>query len=136
MADDALAGKSRDRTNKNIIKKNSKTGHDFTVMGKRLIYAEITSAEQALIADRIQCWFITVLSPGGRLGIFTDSDQWSIFLGFEFREPVFFWILDTAAVFFGLLNKVFHIFSSIFWGPVSFTSCFNNHGSPLLSYHE
>ena len=26
-------------------------------------------------------------------------------MGFEFREFVFFWVLVTAAVFFGLLNK-------------------------------
>ena len=39
-------------------------------------------------------------SPVGELGIFTDRDQRSIFLGFEFRESVFFWVLVTAAVFF------------------------------------
>ena len=43
--------------------------------------------------------------PGGGLGIFTDRDQRSIFLGFEFQESVFFWILVTAAVSFGLLTK-------------------------------
>ena len=53
----------------------------------------------ALIADLIQCWFITVLFPGDRLGIFTDRDQRSIFLGFEFPEPIF--LLVTATVFLG-----------------------------------
>ena len=43
--------------------------------------------------------------PGGGLSIFTDRDQRSIFLGFEFRKSVFFWVLLTAAVFFGLLDK-------------------------------
>ena len=38
-----LEGKSRDRTKKNH-KENCKTGYDFTMMGKRLIYAKITCA--------------------------------------------------------------------------------------------
>ena len=43
--------------------------------------------------------------PGGGLGIFTDRDQRSILLGFEFRKSVIFLALLTAAVFFGLLDK-------------------------------
>ena len=43
QAFDSLAGKSRDRTDKNH-EENCKTGYDFTVMGKRLIYAKITCA--------------------------------------------------------------------------------------------
>ena len=47
------------------------------------------------------------------------------FLGFEFRESVFFCVLVTAAVFFGLLNKgcffKCFIFSTVFSGPVLFT---------------
>ena len=41
-------------------------------------------------------------------------------LGFEFRESVFFWVLVTAAVFFGLLTKSCilkcFIFSTVFFG--------------------
>ena len=48
---------------------------------------------------------IAVLVPGGGLGIFTDRNQRSILLGFEFRKFVFFWVLVTDAVFFRLLNK-------------------------------
>ena len=90
-----------------------------------------------MIADRIQCQrrFITVLSPGGSLAYLRTGISGVYFWVLKFREPVFFWVLYTAAVFFGLLNKVFHIFSSIFWGPVLFIRCFNNHGSPSLSYH-
>ena len=41
---------------------------------------------------------------GGELGIFTDMDQRSVFWVFNF-ENLYFWMLVTAAVFFGLLNK-------------------------------
>ena len=44
-------------------------------------------------------------AQGGELSIFTDRDQRSIFLGFEFRKSVFFWVFATVAVFFGSLNK-------------------------------
>ena len=45
-------------------------------------------------------------NPGGGLGISTNRDQRSIFLGFESRMSVFFWVLVTDAVFFfGLLNN-------------------------------
>ena len=62
------------------------------------------------------------------------------FRGFEFQESVFLGVLLTTAVFFGLLNKSCilkcFIFSTVFFlGPVLYTRCFNNHGSPLLSYH-
>ena len=40
--------------------------------------------------------------PGVGLGIFTDRDPRSTFLGFEFRKSVFVWALLTAAVFFGV----------------------------------
>ena len=42
--------------------------------------------------------------PGVGLVIFTDMDQRSIFLGFEFRKFVFFWVLVTAAVFFWVVK--------------------------------
>ena len=78
------------------------------------------------------------LPPGGGLGIFTNRDRWSIFLGFQIRESIFLWVLITAVVFFGLLNKSCilkcFIFSTVFLGPVLFTRCFSNRGSPLLSY--
>ena len=50
---------------------------------------------------------MSVLDPGGELGIFTDRDQGSIFWGFEFRKSVFFGggVLVTAALFLGFLNK-------------------------------
>ena len=58
--------------------------------------------------------------PGGGLDIFTDRDQRSIFLGFEFQESAFFWVLLTVAVFFGLLDKccIFKcsIFLTVFFG--------------------
>ena len=52
---------------------------------------------------------VKVKCPGGGLGIYTDRDQRSIFLGFEFRKSVFFWALVKAAVFFGgcQINTVF-----------------------------
>ena len=59
--------------------------------------------------------------------------------GFEFQESVFFWVLITAAVLFGLSNKscisCVSYFQQYFLSPVLFTRCFNNHGSLLLSYH-
>ena len=60
--------------------------------------------------------------PRGGLSIFTDRDQRSIFLGFEFRKSVFSWVLLTAAVFFlgWLLDKccIFKcfIFLTVFFG--------------------
>ena len=42
--------------------------------------------------------------PGGGLGIFTDRNQRSIFLGFEFRESVFLGVLVTAAVSFWVVK--------------------------------
>ena len=43
---------------------------------------------------------------GGGLGIFTDRDQRSIFLGFEFGESVFFFGYWSQLLhFFWLLNK-------------------------------
>ena len=48
---------------------------------------------------------VCMKAPGGGLGKFTDRDQRRIFLGFEFWESVFFWVLVRAAVFLGLLNK-------------------------------
>ena len=59
-------------------------------------------------------------TPGGGLGIFTNRDQQSIFLGFEFQKFVFFCTQLTAAVFFGLLDKccIFKCFISVsvlFW---------------------
>ena len=72
--------------------------------------------------------------PGGGLGIFTDRDQLSIFLSFEFRKSVFFWVLLTAAVFFWAFIFKCSIFLTVFfWGPVLCTWYFCNHGSPLLS---
>ena len=57
--------------------------------------------------------------PRGGLGIFTDRDQRSIVLSFKFRKSVFFWVLLTAAVFFGLLDKCCILsvsyFNIIFW---------------------
>ena len=41
------------------------------------------------------------LDPRGGLGIFTDRDHRSIFLGFEFRKFVFSWVPVTDAVFLG-----------------------------------
>ena len=74
--------------------------------------------------------------PGGGLGIFTDRNQRSIFLGFEFQKSAFFWVLLTVAVCFGLLDKccIFKcsIFLTVFFGgPVLCTWYFYNHGSPL-----
>ena len=42
--------------------------------------------------------------PGVGLGIFTDRDQRGIFLGFEFRKSVFFWVLVIGAVFFWVVK--------------------------------
>ena len=60
------------------------------------------------------------ICPGDELGIFTDRDQGSILGGFEFQESVFSWVLVTAAVLFGLLNKncilKCFIFSTVFFG--------------------
>ena len=36
----------------------------------------------------------------GGSGIFTDRDQQSIFMGFEFQKSVFFELLVTATVYF------------------------------------
>ena len=48
------------------------------------------------------------MTPGGGLDIFTDRDQQSIFVSFEFRKSAFFWVLLAAAVFFGCqINAVF-----------------------------
>ena len=48
-----------------------------------------------------------------------------------------FWI-SRISTFLGLLNKSCilkcFILSKVFLGPVLFTRCFNNHGSPLLSH--
>ena len=60
-------------------------------------------------------------SPGGGLAIFTDKDRRSILGGgFQFQESVFFWVLITAAVLFGLSNKSCilkcFIFSTVFFG--------------------
>ena len=42
-----------------------------------------------------------------------------VFLGFEFQESVFFWVLVTAAVFFWLFNKSYILkcfkFSKVFF---------------------
>ena len=54
--------------------------------------------------------------PGGGLGIFTDRDQLSIFLSFEFRKSVFFWVLLTAAVFFWAFIFKCSIFLTVFFG--------------------
>ena len=67
-------------------------------------------------------------TPGGGFGIFTDRDQRSIF-----------WVLNFQNLYFlGLLNKSCilkcFVLSKVFLGPVLFTRCFNNHGSPLLSH--
>ena len=75
-------------------------------MGKRLIYAKVLNRQThqlALIADLIQCWFITVLSSHGiDLAYFnTDRDQRSIFLGFEFPEPIFFGYWSQPLYFLG-----------------------------------
>ena len=50
-----------------------------------------------------------VLKPRGGLDVFTYRDQWSIFLGFEFRKSVFLGVLVRAVVFFGCCqtNAVF-----------------------------
>ena len=45
---------------------------------------------------------------------------------------LYFWEYWSQLPYF---FKVFHIFNSIFLGPVLFTRRFNNHCSPLLSYH-
>ena len=63
---------------------------------------------------------LTNKSPGGGLGIFTDRDQRSIFLGFEFRKSVLFGVLLTAAAFLGLLDKCcifkcFRFLKVLFW---------------------
>ena len=44
-------------------------------------------------------------STGGELGLFIERDQRSIFLSFEFRKFVSFWVLAIVAVFFGVPNK-------------------------------
>ena len=77
---------------------------------------------------------------GGGLGIFTDRDLRSIFLGFEFQEPIFFGYWSQLLYFWGLLNKscilkCFIFSNSIVLGLVLFIRYFSNHGSPLLSYH-
>ena len=51
--------------------------------------------------------------PGGGLGLFTDRDQPRIFLGFEFRKSVFFWVLLRAAVFFWVVSKINAVFLNV-----------------------
>ena len=77
-------------------KENCKTGYDFTVMGKRLIYAKITcdlcrTHRLALIADLIQCWFVTVLFP--RPGVDLAYLQTGI-------SGVYFWVLNFQNLYF------------------------------------
>ena len=51
---------------------------------------------------------------------------------------VLFWVLVTAAVFFGLLSKCyifkFFIFSTVFLGPVLFSRYFSKQSSSSLLY--
>ena len=82
-----------------------------------------------------------VINPGGGgdgLGIYTDRDQQSIFLGFEFQKSVFFWVLVIAAIFFGFSNKccIFKCFmsSTLFLGPILFTKYFSKDSS-YIYYH-
>ena len=63
------------------------------------------------------------LSLGGGHGIFTDRNQREYFWGFEFRTSVFFWLLLTSALFFGLLDKCC-IFKCFIFLTVFFGSCF------------
>ena len=55
-------------------------------------------------------------------------------MGFEFRESVFFWVLVTAAVFFGLSNKSCTLnrfmFSAVFFGVQ-----FYSPGALIMSLH-
>ena len=59
------------------------------------------------------------VNPGGGLGIFTDRDHQSNFLGFEFRKFVFFGYWSQLLYFFGLLNKCcilkYFIFLTVFF---------------------
>ena len=64
----------------------------------------------------------------------------SVFLGFEFRKSVFFWVLGIGTAFFGLINKCcilkYFIFSKIFLlGPVLLIRCFSKDRSSLILYH-
>ena len=47
---------------------------------------------------------------GGGLGIFSDRDQRSIFLGFEFRKSVFFLVLIIGTVFFRYWSLMLYFF--------------------------
>ena len=64
-------------------------------------------------------------APRGGLYIYTDRDQQSIDVGFEFRKSVFLWVLVEAALFFVLSNKccIFKCLmsSTVFLGPILFT---------------
>ena len=49
-----------------------------------------------------------------------SKNQRSIFWGFEFRESVFFWVLVTAPVFFGVVTVFFWVLvtAPVFFGVV------------------
>ena len=47
----------------------------------------------------------------GGLGIFTDKDQQSIFLGFEFQESVSFWLL-VVKVEFDMKYHILQVFKT------------------------
>ena len=80
---------------------------------------------------------INQIPLGGGLGIYTYRDSRSIFLGFEFRKSVFFWVLVIAAVFFWFSIQccIFKCFMSsmVFLGPLLFTRYFSKHRSSFVS---
>ena len=73
--------------------------------------------------------------PRGGLGIFTDRDQRSIFLGSEFQEFVFFWVLVTATVFFRLLNKSCILKCFIFSTVFLWVQFYSPGGSIIMGLH-
>ena len=58
-----------------------------------------------------------------------------ILLGFEFRESVFFWVLVTAAVFFGLLNKSCILKCFIFSTEFFWVQCYSPSASIIMDLH-
>ena len=69
-----------------------------------------------------------ILCKGTPGGVFTDKDQRSIFWVSNFENLYFLGLFNRSCIL-----KCF-VLSKVFLGPVLFTRCFNNHGSPLLSH--
>ena len=81
-----------------------------------LLKVELSVSDSFL--KRAEYTEIALEPQGVDFGIFTDRDQRSI-LGVLNFENLYFWVLVTAAVFFGLLNKSCilkcFIFSTVFF---------------------